>query len=418
MLTGIALAITWCLIFILAAAETALGYASQARLKDLIRETKRRQRFLRYFERAPAAKPFCVALRVTAIAAVLFVVTRRVPDYGECVILYWLIPAAAAAAAELGGRYAGKRWATPVLAVLLPVLQLPGYTADLIRRGTCDECDSETSQESPDEQVVDAAIEEIRVAVQDAASEGAIHHDERDMIEGVLEFEDVEVQEIMTPRTEMECVNVQAEEEEIRRQIATFHHTRIPVYEDVRDKVIGILHVKDLVSVFVGSTGDREPDVRQLMKNPFFVPETKRAVSLLRDFKQRHLQIAVILDEYGGVTGLVTMEDIMEQIVGELEEGFEAEKIEDRIRVLGGGTLDVDARLHVDEINELLHADLPEDEDYDTIGGFLLAQFASVPQEGERLEYNGVTLEVLEGNDRRVHRVLLRKSDESRGGTR
>ncbi len=412
MLSGMVLAITWCLIFLVATAETALVFASQTRLKEVITAPKRRELFLRYFERAPAARPFCVLLRVAAISTLFFTVFYRVTEYGSESALYWFATAGAAALAELGGRYVGKRWPTPALMAMLPLLQVPGCLAGLFRKASSDADSTEARRNSPDEQVVDAALEEIRVAIKDAASEGAIHRDEKDMIEGVLKFEDVEVQEIMTPRTEMECVDADGDEESTRSQLASFHHTRIPVYEGVRDKIVGVLHVKDLTSVLIAGSEECPLNPRELMQKSFFVPETKRAMSLLHDFKQRHLQIAIILDEYGGVTGLVTMEDIMEQIVGELEEGFEAERIEDRIRVLGGGALDVDARLHVDEVNELLHADLPEDEDYDTIGGFLLDRFASVPQKGESLECNGVRLEVLDSNDRRVHRVMIKKCEE------
>ncbi|MBS3762133.1 MAG: HlyC/CorC family transporter, partial [Planctomycetes bacterium] len=266
----------------------------------------------------------------------------------------------------------------------------------------------ETGSPERDEQVVDAALEEIRVAIEDAATEGAIEADEKDMIEGVLEFEDVEVHEIMTPRTEIECLEVNSPAEQVVLQVAEFHHSRIPVFEDVRDKIVGVLHVKDLLPLAAKNEKTGET-VRDLMRKPFFVPETNRAMSLLRDFKQRHLQIAIILDEYGGVTGLVTLEDVMEQIVGELEEGFEAEKIEERVRPLGPGKVDVDGRLRVDDVNDMFNIDLPEDEDYDTIGGFVMARLASVPQQGEELRYNGVLLRVLECDERRVHRLLLER---------
>ncbi len=415
MLSGIAVVIIWSIVFVVAMAETSLNFASQAKLKEAIKEDGRlRDKFLNYYDRAPAARPYCIAIRVIGISLLFLLILPRLPHgSGNSGLIYWAAPAIGAVCAELGGRYMGKRWATHSLLILLPVLQLFAFLTPLRKKksnGTKDK--KNVFSNIPEEHVVDAAIEEIRVAIHDAAEEGAIHHDEREMIEGVLEFEDVEVHEIMTPRTEIECLNVNDDEVTIKEKLADFHHTRIPVYEDVRDKVIGILHVKDLVPDLVKEK-EGTFQLRRLMQKPFFIPETKRAMSLLHDFKQRHLQIAVILDEYGGVTGMVTMEDIMEQIVGELEEGFEAEKIEDRIRMLGGGALDVDARLHVDEINRLLNVDLPEHEDYDTIGGFLMAQFAGVPQKDERLEYNNVLLKVLSSNDRRVHRVLVKKTDNT-----
>jgi len=319
-----------------------------------------------------------------------------------------VIGAALLVAAEMTGRFIGRKWATVALIVLLPPLQcvrvltlpwrlLAGKTAP-------------AAPPTPNEQVVDAAMEEIRVAIEDAASEGALRADEKEMIEGVLEFEDVELHEIMTPRTEMECIELDTPLPKSIEMAAAFRHSRIPVYEEIRDRVVGILHVKDLLPALAHAEPGKS-SLREIVREPFFVPETKRAVSLLRDFKQKHLQIAIVLDEYGGVTGLVTLEDVMEQIVGELEDGSEAQSVEDRVRVLGPGTLDVDARLNVGEVNDLLAADLPEDEDYDTVGGFMMARFASVPKKGAELRHDRLLLRVLDSDDRRVRRVLLQRLD-------
>ncbi len=415
MLSGIVLVLIWVFILAFAASESALVFASKARLDIALKGSSRRDRFFRYFERAPAARPFCIILRILAFVLMFYFIIAGGKSH-SAVFIHWASPAAAAIVAELAGRYAGKRWATNVLLVFLPVLQIPGYLAGYLPWNRSSSVTKTTTRDDADLTVVDAAIEEIRVAVKDAASEGAIHGDEKDMIEGVLKFEDVEVNEIMTPRTDMECIDLEGGEGTILEKLALFHHTRIPVFEGVRDKIVGILHVKDMTPLLAGGGRADFHNVRELIQKPFFVPETKRAMSLLRDFKQRHLQIAVILDEYGGVSGLVTMEDIMEQIVGELEEGFEAERIEDRIKVQSAGMLDVDARLHISEINELLHVDLPDDEDYDTIGGFLLSQFGSVPEKGARLEYGGVAFQVLDSNERKVNRLLLKKHDGLKPG--
>lgn len=407
MLSGIGLVCLWAVVLVLAMAESALSYASQAKIEESIDDTDKRDRYVRYLDRAGAARFVCAALRALGVSALIAVLA--VKANGDRSLLWAHIGggAGAAAVAEVLGRFIGKRLSTQVLIVFLPVLQLAWFVVWPLRL-----LSGKEPEEGPmerDEQVVDAAMEEIRVAIRDATTEGAIHADEKDMIEGVLEFEDVQVHELMSPRTDIECIEADLPLDEVLDVLSDFHHTRIPVYEELRDKVVGILHVKDLLPV-MAEPGREDTSLRNLMLKPFFVPETKRAVSLLRDFKQRHLQIAIILDEYGGVTGLVTLEDVMEQIVGELEEGFEAENIEDRIRTLGGGALDVDARLHVDEVNDLMGVDLPEDEDYDTIGGYLMARFASVPEEGEELEYDDLLLRVLESDSRRVHRVLLQRT--------
>ncbi|MFP4028490.1 MAG: hemolysin family protein [Candidatus Brocadiia bacterium] len=406
MLPGIVFAVLLVVVLVLAMAESALSYASRAKLEDVLDDFEVRRRYFRYLNRSGPARSFCVAIRVLALISLAALLVVQAESEGNIFTVQMVLGLLAAILAELMGRVIGKSWSTPVLIVLLPALQIPWYIVMPFRLFT--DGKQETGSPERDEQVVDAALEEIRVAIEDAATEGAIEADEKDMIEGVLEFEDVEVHEIMTPRTEIECLEVNSPAEQVVLQVAEFHHSRIPVFEDVRDKIVGVLHVKDLLPVAAKNEKSGET-VRDLVRKPFFVPETNRAMSLLRDFKQRHLQIAIILDEYGGVTGLVTLEDVMEQIVGELEEGFEAEKIEERVRPLGPGKVDVDGRLRVDDVNDMFNIDLPEDEDYDTIGGFVMARLASVPQQGEELRYNGVLLRVLECDERRVHRLLLER---------
>ncbi len=406
MLSGIIVAALWLAVLVLAMAESALTFASWAKLEATLERPAVRDRYFRYLDRAGPAKVFCIVGRGMGVVAVVAILAARFGGPSGLFAAVLTVGAAAMIAAELAGRFIGRNWATAVLIALLPPLQAAWFVAlpfRLLRRKP-----ASGPAPIPDEEVVDAAREEIRVAIEDAAKEGAILSDERDMIEGVLEFEDAEVHEIMTPRTEMECLEVDTPLPKAVEMAASYHHSRFPLYERVRDRVVGVLHVKDLLPAAVRPDAG-EHSLRGLMHKPFFVPETKGAVSLLRDFKQQHLQIAVILDEYGGVTGLVTIEDVVEQIVGELEEGFEAEGKQDRIRKLGPGTLDVDARLHVDEVNELLGVNLPEDEGYDTVGGFMMAQFASVPRKGLELRHNGVLLRVLDSDDRRVRRVLLQR---------
>lgn len=401
----------WIVILTLTVCESALAFASYAKLDDALEDGSKRQKYAQYLNRAFASRTFCAVGRTIAIVCLFTLLLLPVQSGELGPVLFMGIGAVAMLMAELGGRFIGRKWTTAVLIALLPVLQLFWYLAHPFKK------QADGTQQAKglpiDEKVVDAAMEEIRVAIEDAATEGAIDNEEKEMIEGVLEFEDVELREIMTPRTEMECLEVNTPPRELLEKISQFHHTRLPVYEEIRDRVIGVLHVKDLVPA-IADSGDSVP-LRDLLRESFFVPETKRALSLLKDFKKRHLQIAVVLDEYGGVTGIVTLEDIMEQIVGELEEGFEAEKIEDRIRILGPGALDVDARLNVSEVNDLFGVYLPEDEGYDTIGGFLMTHFASVPKPGDELNYNGVSMKVLKGNDRQIHRVLLKKQSERDG---
>ncbi|KPK64962.1 MAG: hypothetical protein AMK73_04425, partial [Planctomycetes bacterium SM23_32] len=217
--------------------------------------------------------------------------------------------------------------------------------------------------------MVEAAKEEIRVAIEDGAAEGALEEEEKEMIEGIMKFRDVDVAEIMTPRTDMECLRAEMPLPEAVRALGQFPHSRIPVYEDTLDRILGILYTKDLLSA-VAENGGAGRILRDVMREPLFVPETNTVGALLQQFQREHVQIAVVLDEYGGVVGLVTVEDIMEEIVGEIQDEYDQEDTEDRVRRRSSGALEVDARLRIDEVNELLGVDVPEDEDYDTVGGY------------------------------------------------
>jgi CBS domain containing-hemolysin-like protein len=180
--------------------------------------------------------------------------------------------------------------------------------------------------------------------------------------------------------------------------------------------VIGIVYVKDLLAA-VSSAERQSESLRDVMRQPLFVPETKAVGPLLQQFQQQHVQIAVVLDEYGGVVGLVTVEDIMEEIVGEIQDEYDEEDIENRVVRRPGGVFEVDARLHIDEVNQLLGLDIPEDEDYDTIGGYVTAQLARVPEPGEELRSDGLQVRILQSDERRVRRLHLQPDRSEDAGS-
>ena len=409
MLAGIALVGLWLLVLVLAMGESATTFASRAKLEEALDQPARRDRYFRYLDASAAVTSVCILGRVAALGALIAIVAARVhPGNGVALASAAAVGIAFAALAELVGRLMGRKWSTGALVVLLPPLRAASLLfapLSWLRRRLIPENSS-----GPAEDVVDAAKEEIRVAIEDAATEGAIEIDEKEMIEGVLEFMDVEVHEIMTPRTDIECIELATPWDEIIQAVQNFNHSRIPVYERVRDKVVGIVHVRDLLPLATSSEPGRKT-LGEVMREPLFVPETKRIGSMLHDFRQHHGHMAIIMDEYGGVTGLVTLEDVVEEITGEIEDEFDQEDLESRLRKVGPGAIDVDARMHVDEVNEALGVDLPEDDDYDTVGGFMMARFARVPLKGQELRHNGVLVRVLESDKRRVHRVLVQRLD-------
>jgi CBS domain containing-hemolysin-like protein len=251
--------------------------------------------------------------------------------------------------------------------------------------------------------------EEIRTIVTEGHREGLLEEEAREMIEGVIELGDVVVSHIMTPRTEMQMVQAQQPWEEILECVTSVGHTRIPVYDKSRDDIVGILYIKDLLPQLAKEPDEPRRPLAELLRKPLFVPESKAVDDLLQLFQHSRTHMAIVLDEYGGVSGLVTIEDVLEEIVGEIEDEFDSE-VEKEIRRLDEDTCEALGRTHVDQINAIMGFDLPEDEAFDTIGGFVFAEFGRVPTVGESMTWqDSVQVTVLEASRRRVGRVRLER---------
>ena len=406
MLGGAELPALWAVVFLAALAESALRFVSLARLEEEAAGQPGRARYARYLEHVKALTAFCVLGRAVATVVLAGLIVLRARQEGAQVLLALIAAAALLVVAELTGRIIGRKWSSGVLHVLLPPLYwmaCPLWAVGrLFRRAPAAE------DEEPEPEVVEAAMEEIRVAIEDGTAEGALEAEEKEMIEGIMKFGDVDVGVIMTPRTDMECLPADTPLPDAARVLAELRHSRVPVYEGTLDRIIGVVYVKDLL-VAVGNGQERPASLRQVMREPLFVPETKTVGVLLQQFQREHVQIAIVLDEYGGVGGLVTVEDIMEEIVGEIQDEYDQEDVEGRIRRRSSGAVEVDARVRVDEVNELLDANISEDEDYDTIGGYVTAYLARVPEPGEEFRSHGLLVRVLHSDERRVRRVFLKR---------
>jgi CBS domain containing-hemolysin-like protein len=251
--------------------------------------------------------------------------------------------------------------------------------------------------------------EEIRTIVSEGHREGLIEEDAREMIEGVIELRDALVSHIMTPRTEMHMLQANTPWGEVVESVIESGHTRVPVYDKTRDDVIGILYSKDLLPELAKSPDEPRRPLTALVRKPQFVPETKAVDDLLQWFQKSRTHIAVVLDEYGSVSGLVTIEDVLEEIVGEIDDEYDQES-EDKIRKIDEDTCEALGQAHIDEINATMGFDLPEEEDFDTIGGFVFAEFGRVPAVGESITWqDAVRVIVLEATRRRVNRVRLER---------
>lgn len=232
-----------------------------------------------------------------------------------------------------------------------------------------------------------------------------LEEDAREMIEGVMELSDLDVAKAMTPRTDVVMMPLKLDWQEVIEFVIQAGHTRIPVYEETRDNIVGILYAKDLLPVLANG-GDRPP-LTKVLRKPYFVPETKFLNDLLEEFQKTHNHMAVVLDEYGGVSGLVTIEDVLEEIVGEIADEYDPDVV-DEIKVIDEQTLEALGKVHLDELNDRLGLNLPDDGDYDTIGGFVFSQMGRIPTAGETIEWQGVRFEVLEASRRRIERLRIK----------
>ena len=243
-------------------------------------------------------------------------------------------------------------------------------------------------------------------------SEDILEEEEREMIHGIFELESTVAREIMTPRTDMVYLDVSTKLSDVLVTVTEKGHSRIPVYEDNVDNIVGVLHVKDLLQYW--DKNKQEASLRDMLRPPLFVPETKRIDDLLQEFRSEKTHMAIVLDEYGGTAGLVTIEDVIEEIVGEIQDEYDEE---DRlVRELEDGSYEVDARIPIDEVNDLLVINLPS-EDSDSMGGFIINYLGRVPQEGESFSYDAARPSNANGNSGKPHKDLLisvTESDERR----
>lgn len=253
--------------------------------------------------------------------------------------------------------------------------------------------------------------QEILDAVTEGEKSGLVDESQKEMIEAVVEFPTIDCDEIMTPRTDIIGIDVEASMDEVKKTIAEAGHSRYPVYQGDLDHIVGVLYAKDLLQ-FVGSNGDRPFELRQVVREALFVPETKSLRDLLSEFQANRVHIAIVLDEYGGTAGLITIEDIIEEIVGEIEDEYETDTdSEPEIRRTHPHIAEVDARMHIDDVNDELGIELPEDEDYDTIGGFVFSTLGHIPSIGEAFDYANVRITVTDAEKTKVKRLIIERTD-------
>ncbi len=239
---------------------------------------------------------------------------------------------------------------------------------------------------------------EVEMLVNEGEERGVLDHEQSEMIRNVLDFGDTEACELMVPRTQIQAIEVGTPAEDVLKVIVEQEHSRYPVYRDSIDNVVGILHVKDLF-LFAASHDINEAKLGELLRQAVFVPETQLAASVLQELRTGRHHMALVLDEFGGVSGLLTLEDLLEEIVGEIEDEYDDEQ--PPIAQLSNGHFIVDASIPVADLNRQLGLELPDDEEYNSLGGYIVEEMGHVPEAGTELERAG-------------HRFLIRMSDERR----
>ncbi|BCR05219.1 ion transporter [Desulfuromonas versatilis] len=243
---------------------------------------------------------------------------------------------------------------------------------------------------------------ELQQIINESEEEGLINEEEGEMLHSIFEFGETIVREIMVPRTDMVCCSTVATLKELLEAILSSGHSRVPVYEGTNDRIVGVVYAKDLLR-FWGRRDD-EVKITRVMRTPYFVPETKNIEDLLQEFRTKRVHMAIAIDEYGGTSGLVTIEDLIEEIVGDIQDEYDVE--EDWLQEQEDGSVVVDGRLNIEDLEDHFDLEIPKDK-FDTVGGYLFNLLGHVPSEGEEIQDGALVMKVIEGDDRKIRKVSI-----------
>ncbi|MDW7675371.1 MAG: hemolysin family protein [Bacillota bacterium] len=246
---------------------------------------------------------------------------------------------------------------------------------------------------------------EIRHIVKLGENQGAIDKDEREMIRNIFDLDNITIREVMVPRVDIVALQLDTPMEVVWKTFIKTRHSRLPIYGEALDDIIGIIYAKDLLTYF-----DKELtaiSMKEILRKPYFVPESKLASELLKELRKEKLHIAIVLDEYGGTAGIVFMEDLVETVIGEIGDEYDQRTL--KVEEVNSHEYIFNSRLPVEEVNEIMQLDLP-DEDYDTIGGLIFHFFGRIPQAGETIEFSDVILQVEQLENNKIRKVRIKKT--------
>jgi putative hemolysin len=252
--------------------------------------------------------------------------------------------------------------------------------------------------------------EEVKMLIKEGGRHGVFEPTEEKMLQSVLEFTDMSVKEVMVPDTQMIAIQIDKSPQEIRSLIEEEEFSRYPVYGKDLNDIRGFLHAKDFLTILT-KTG--QVDIRKIIKPPFFIPETMKISLLLREMQKKRTHMALVVDEYGGISGLVTIEDLIEEIVGEIRDEYD---IESPVVQLSDGTMLIDASINLRDLKEDHHIQIPESSEYETLGGFVMTALQKIPQAGDIVEIEGKRIKIVEMVGQRISKVKLEKLPEPTPG--
>lgn len=417
--------VTWVGVFdvavltLFATLNLALRLPSHVRIAEQFDKVGRRDAFEAFVTVRPRYLLATAVIRSVATLALLFLAlfswNARSADSGSiglavtCGVTLVLVLVFGVAIPNAWAKYAGDALIVRTLPLLsfirilcLPLIAFLEIFDPLVRRlAGVPVRDAKSHADELERQILDA--------VREGEKHGAVDVEEKEMIESVIELTDTHVEEIMTPRTEVVGIPIDADYEAVLTTIREKGHSRIPVYENTIDTILGVFYAKDLLQ----HKSDEPFSLSSLMRKALFIPERKMVRELLREFQSQKVHIAIVLDEYGGTAGLVTIEDILEELVGEIDDEYDETAPIELVRI-DERTVEVDARMRVDELNDEIGVAFPEDEDYETIGGFVCSRMGKIPKVGEQIEHNGTAIRVVDAEPRRVIRVRLEMSIPSK----
>ncbi|MCQ2957363.1 MAG: hemolysin family protein [Candidatus Gastranaerophilales bacterium] len=245
------------------------------------------------------------------------------------------------------------------------------------------------------------STEELNMLIDESCSDGVINETEKDIIQNVFKFSDLTAKQVMVPKTDMTCIPNDISLDELKKITCESQYTRYPVYEEDMDNILGIIHIKDIYAASLKG----EFDIEKILRKPMMVPETVSIDKLMRDFKEQQNQMAIVIDEFGGTSGLITLEDVLEEIFGEIQDEFDSDEEEDLIKI-SDTCYDINAMMRIDEVSEVLNVNI-EDEDVDTIGGFVVKLLGRLAEKNDIVVYENLEFIVKEISKTRITKLRV-----------